>query len=70
MSIDNLFGKKSNNKNISCCTTVPTNNTGNVPEIELEAQKQNTIGRPGKMFRFDEEGYEKMKKNGNFRLEF
>lgn len=70
MSIDNLFGKKPKNEGIQFCTTVPGNNTGNVTEIEPEVQKQNTIGRPGKMFRFDEEGYEKMKKNGNFRLEF
>ena len=70
MSIDNLFGKKPKNEGVRFCTTVPGNNTGNVTEIEPEVQKQNTIGRPGKMFRFDEEGYEKMKKNGNFRLEF
>ena len=70
MSIDNLFGKKPKNKGVRFCTTIPGNNTGNVTEIEPEVQKQNTIGRPGKMFRFDEEGYEKMKKNGNFRLEF
>ena len=70
MSIDNLFGKKPKNEGVRFCTTIPGNNTGNVTEIEPEVQKQNTIGRPGKMFRFDEEGYEKMKKNGNFRLEF
>lgn len=70
MSIDNLFIKKAKNEGIQFCTTVPNNNTENVTEIEPEVQKQNTIGRPGKMFRFDKEGYEKMKKNGNFRLEF
>lgn len=70
MSIDNLFGKKPKNESVRFCTTVPGNNTGNVTEIEPEVQKQTSIGRPGKMFRFDEEGYEKMKKNGNFRLEF
>lgn len=70
MSIDNLFIKKPKNEGIQFCATVPSKNTGNVTEIEPEVQKQNTIGRPGKMFRFDEEGYEKMKKNGNFRLEF
>ena len=70
MSIDNLFGKKPKNKGVRFCTTIPGNNTGNVTEIEPEVQKQNTIGRPAKMFRFDEEGYEKMKNNGNFRLEF
>ena len=66
MSIDNLFGKKPNNENIHPCTGATTNDT----EIVIEPQKQNTIGRPAKMFRFDEEGYEKMKNNGNFRLEF
>ena len=74
MSIDNLFGKKSNNENIMFSFANKTDDTEKVTElkkeIEPEVQKQNTIGRPGKMFRFDEEGYEKMKKNGNFRLEF
>jgi len=27
-------------------------------------------GRPGKLFRFDKEGYERLKNSGNFRLEF
>ena len=74
MSIDNLFDKKPKNENIMFSITNKTDDTEKVTElkkeIEPEVQKQNTIGRPAKMFRFDEEGYEKMKNNGNFRLEF
>ncbi len=32
--------------------------------------RQRSVGRKGKLFRFDKEGYEKMKEEGNFRLEF
>ncbi len=74
MNIDSLFGTPKNEDTLGIRFDIkPTRcmKSSTADETELPAIiKQNQVGRPAKMFRFDKEGYEKMKNNGNFRLEF
>ncbi len=39
-------------------------------EEPQEPARTHTVGRKGKLFRFDKESYNRLKDNGNFRLEF
>jgi len=62
--IDELFGAVRIEENCLCCedSCMPDGDEGQEP--------QRVAGRPGKLFRFDNEGYERMKNSGTFRLEF
>ncbi len=63
-SIDDLFGVKKSKAQKICCEET------SIYESNDEHVSQRMVGRPSKLFRFDKEGYERMKNNGNFRLEF
>lgn len=57
MDIDSLFG-------------VPPMPKACAPDTASAAEESHPVGRKGKLFRFDKEGYDRMKEDGNFRLEF
>lgn len=48
----------------SCCPEPTEDN------VAAETARTHTVGRKGKLFRFDKESYDRLKDNGNFRLEF
>jgi len=74
-SIDELFGLNSSKKTSSPTqlghgildSIVPYSSETSESE---RPERTHTSGRPGKLFRFDKEGYERLKNSGNFRLEF
>ena len=59
-SIDALFGSADAPKSAPMCEA---------DEVD-DPQRRNTVGRKGKLFRFDKERYDRMKQDGDFRLEF
>jgi len=52
------------------CDTADTIEVADANQSDADEGRQRNVGRKGKLFRFDKEGYEKMKEEGNFRLEF
>lgn len=71
-SIDELFAPQGGAGH-SSKQAIPTDTfcyCENAISFHDEIEKPRPLGRPGKRFRFDKEGYNRMKENGNFRLEF
>lgn len=78
MDIDNLFADNTSQNCFTLDTTENQNNEFPLPQQQMPLADVTAIhstgrihsGRKGKLYQFDKEGYDRMKEDGSFRLEF